>query len=107
MGYLDTGLFIGSMSTIVCLILTLKRRWFKDNILEDLYLWWDGEKHDGGDLIQGLFVLFLASALVPLVIALAWAPLLPIGFIFFILLKIRKRNIDKKKGRHTRFFNRD
>ena len=46
MDYFDIGLILGYTSIIVFLILTLKNRWFKDNALEDLYLWWDGERHE-------------------------------------------------------------
>ena len=101
MDYINTGLIIGSISTIVCLILTLKRRWFWDNALEDLYLWWDGKNHDGADLLFSTIMLILYAILMPLVIALAWGALLPIGFIVFIVLKIRKRNINK----NNRIFN--
>ena len=97
MDYINTGLIIGSISTIVCLILTLKKRWFKDNALEDLYLWWDGKKHDGADLIFSIVLLVNLVPLAPLIISLTWGALLPIGFIVFIVLKIRKRNINKNK----------
>lgn len=95
MDYINTGLIIGSISTIVCLILTLKRRWFKDNVLEDLYLWWDGKNHIGAGLLLSTLMLILHTILMPLIIALVWGAILPIGFIVFIVLKIRKRNINK------------
>ena len=95
MDYINTGLIIGSISTIVCLILTLKRRWFKDNALEDLYLWWAGKKHDGADLIFSIVLLFFYVVLAPFIISLTWAFLLPAGVIIFIILKIRQRNINK------------
>ena len=95
MDYVDTGLVIGSISTIVFLILTLKKRWFKDNALEDLYLWWDGKKHDGGDLIFSITIGFFSVILAPLLISLTWGAILPVGLIIFIILKIRKRNINK------------
>ena len=95
MDYINTGLIIGSISTIVFLILTLKKRWFKDEILEDLFRWWDGKKHDGGDLIFSVTISCFCVALAPLIIALTWGAMLPIGSIFFIVLKIRKRNINK------------
>ena len=95
MDYVDTGLIIGSISTIVFLILTLKKRWFKDNALEDLYLWWDGKKHDGGDLIFSITIGFFSVILAPLLISLTWGAILPVGLIIFIILKIRKRNINK------------
>ena len=101
MNYIDTGLIIGSISTIVCLILTLKRRWFKDNVLEDLYLWWDGKRADTPDLIFSVVLSFFYVLLTPLIISLIWGALLPIGFIFLIVLKIRKRNINK----NNRIFN--
>ena len=95
MDYVDTGLVIGSISTIVFLILTLKKRWFKDNALEDLYLWWDGKKHDGADLIFSITIGFFSVILAPLLISLTWGAILPVGLIIFIILKIRKRNINK------------
>jgi hypothetical protein len=95
MDYINTGLVIGSISTIVFLILTLKQRWFKDNALEDLYLWWDGERHDGGDLYFSITIGFFSVILAPLLISLIWGLLLPVGLIIFIILKIRKRNINK------------
>ena len=95
MDYINTGLIIGSISTIVFLILTLKKRWFKDNALEDLYLWWDGKKHDGGDLIFSITIGFFSVILAPLLISLTWGAILPVGLIIFIILKIRKRNINK------------
>tara|TARA_B110000503_G_scaffold26017_1_gene41018 strand:- start:225 stop:533 length:309 start_codon:yes stop_codon:yes gene_type:complete len=101
MDYIDTGLIIGSISTIVFLILTLKKRWFKDNALEDLYLWWDGKKHDGADLIFSIVLLFFYVVLAPFIIALTWGAVLPIGSIVFIVLKIRKRRINK----NNRIFN--
>ena len=101
MDYINTGLVIGSISTIVFLILTLKKRWFKDNALEDLYLWWDGKKADTPDLIFSVVLSFFYVLLAPLIISLVWGALLPIGFIVFIVLKIRKRNINK----NNRIFN--
>ena len=97
MDYTNTGLVIGSISTIVFLILTLKKRWFKDNVFEALYLWWDGKNYDGEDLFFFIRCSFLYVMLMPLFIALTWGALLPIGFLVFIVLKIRKRNINKNK----------
>ena len=101
MDYFDIGLILGYTSIIVFLILTLKNRWFKDNALEDLYLWWDGERHDGGDLYFSITIGFFSVLCAPLIIALTWGAILPIGFIVFIVLKIRKRNINK----NNRIFN--
>ena len=101
MDYIKTGLVIGSISTIVFLILTLKKRWFKKGMLEDLFRWWDGKKHDGGDLIFSITIGFFSVLCAPLIIALTWGAILPIGFIVFIVLKIRKRNINK----NNRIFN--
>ena len=95
MDYINTGLVIGSISTIVCLILTLKKRWFNDSALEDLYLWWDGKRHDGGDLYFSITIGFFSVMLAPLLIAVIWGLLLPMGLIIFIILKIRQRNINK------------
>ena len=97
MDYINTGLVIGSISTIVFLILTLKKRWFKDNVFEALYLWWDGKNYDGEDLSFSITIGFLSVLCGPLLIALTWGALLPIGFLVFIVLKIRKRNINKNK----------
>ena len=101
MDYINTGLVIGSISTIVFLILALKQRWFKKGMLEDLFRWWDGKNHDGADLIFSITIGFFYVVLAPLIIALTWGALLPIGFIVFIVLKIRKRNINK----NNRIFN--
>ena len=101
MDYVEIGLVIGSISTIVFLILTLKKRWFKKGMLEDLFRWWDGKKHDGVDLIFSIVLSFLYVLFAPLIIALTWGAILPIGFIVFIVLKIRKRNINK----NNRIFN--
>jgi len=101
MDYINTGLIIGIISTIVFLILTLKKRWFNDSALEDLYLWWDGKRADTPDLIFSVVLLFFYVLLTPLIISLTWGALLPIGFIFLIVLKIRKRNINK----NNRIFN--
>ena len=95
MGYLNIGLILGYTSTIVFLILTLKNRWFEGSALEDLYYWWDGERHDGGELLSAILFLFGVLTLLPLVISLAWGLLLPVGVIIFIILKIRQRNINK------------
>ena len=95
MDYINTGLIIGSISTIVFLILTLKRRWFDDSALEDLFRWWDGKKHDGADLIFSITIGFFSVILAPLLISLTWGLLLPMGLIIFIILKIRQRNINK------------
>ena len=95
MDYINTGLVIGSISTIVFLILTLKKRWFKKGMLGDLYRWWDGKRHDGGDLIFSITIGFFSVILAPLLISLIWGLLLPVGLIIFIILKIRKRNINK------------
>ena len=95
MDYFDIGLILGYTSIIVFLILTLKNRWFKDNALEDLYLWWDGERHDGGDLYFSITIGFFSVILAPLLISLIWGLLLPVGLIIFIILKIRQRNINK------------
>ena len=95
MDYFDIGLILGYTSIIVFLILTLKNRWFKDNALEDLYLWWDGERHSGGELLSGILFSLGVLVLAPLLISLIWGLLLPIGLIIFIILKIRQRNINK------------
>ena len=95
MGYFTTGIFLGYISTVVFLILTLKNRWFKDNALEDLYLWWDGERHSGGELLSGILFSLGVLLLAPLLISLTWGLLLPMGLIIFIILKIRQRNINK------------
>jgi hypothetical protein len=97
MGYINTGLFIGSISTIVFLILTLKKRWFKKGMLKDLFHWWDGKKAVTPDLMFSVVVSLKVVLLTPLIIALTWGVLLPIGFLVFIVLKIRKRNINKNK----------
>ena len=97
MDYINTGLVIGSISTIVFLILTLKKRWFKKGMLEDLFRWWDGKRHDGEDLKFSITIGFFSVLCAPLIIALTWGALLPIGFLVFIVLKIRKRNINKNK----------
>ena len=97
MNYIEIGLIIGVISTTVCLILTLKRRWFKDNALEGLYLWWDGKNHDVVDLPFSILLLLHSIMVAILIISLIWAGLLPIGFIILVVLKIRKRNINKNK----------
>ena len=101
MCYFQIGLIIGIVSTLNFVRLTLKNRWFNDNALEDLYLWWDGERHDGGDLYFSITIGFFSVLCAPLIIALTWGAILPIGFIVFIVLKIRKRNINK----NNRIFN--
>ena len=95
MDYLDIGLILGYISTIVFLILTLKNRWFKDNALEDLFDWWDGKPYYGIDVVHGILFLFGVLLLAPLLISLTWGLLLPMGLIIFIILKIRQRNINK------------
>ena len=95
MGYFNIGIILGYISTIVFLILTLKNRWFKDNALEDLFDWWDGKPYYGIDVVHGILFLLGVLTLAPLVISLAWAFLLPVGLIIFIILKIRQRNINK------------
>ena len=95
MDYLDIGLNLGYISTIVFLILTLKNRWFKDNALEDLFDWWDGKPYYGIDVVHGILFLFGVLLLAPLLISLTWGLLLPMGLIIFIILKIRQRNINK------------
>jgi len=98
MDYFDIGLILGYTSTIIFLILTLKNRWFNDNALEDLYLWWDGERHDGGELLSCILLASKVLLLAPLLISLIWGLLLPMGLIIFIILKIRQRNINKNKN---------
>ena len=95
MGYFDIGIILGYTSTIVFFILTLKNRWFEDNALEDLYDWWDGEKHDGGELLSSILFSLGVLTFLPLLISLIWGLLLPVGLIIFIILKIRQRNINK------------
>ena len=95
MGYFNIGIILGYISTIVFLILTLKNRWFKDDALEELYDWWDGESYYGPDLASSIMSLIGVLVLAPLVISLAWGLLLPVGLIIFIILKIRQRNINK------------
>ena len=95
MGYFTTGIFLGYISTVVFLILTLKNRWSKDDLLEELYDWWDGESYYGPDLASSIMSLIGVLVLAPLVISLAWGLLLPVGVIIFIILKIRQRNINK------------
>ena len=101
MDYFGIGLILGYTPTIVFFILTLKNRWFEDNALGNLYDWWDGEKHDGGELISGIMSLIGVLVLAPLVISLAWGLLLPVGLIIFIILKIRQRNINKNKNNNN------
>tara|TARA_R110001632_G_scaffold1618_3_gene7106 strand:+ start:983 stop:1282 length:300 start_codon:yes stop_codon:yes gene_type:complete len=95
MDYMNIGLIIGSISTIVFLILMMKNRWFKDGVLEDLYLWWDGERHNRVNLSLNVVWLVFFVLLTPVFISLTWGVLLPIRFIVFIVLKIRNRNIKK------------
>ena len=97
MGYFTTGIILGYISTVVFLILTFKNRWFKDNALEDLYDWWDGERYDAGGILSGIFFLLGVLVLAPLVISLTWGLLLPLFLIFIIILKIRRKNINKNK----------
>tara|TARA_B110000259_G_C13674458_1_gene265677 strand:+ start:155 stop:451 length:297 start_codon:yes stop_codon:yes gene_type:complete len=97
MGYFTTGIILGYISTVVFLILTFKNRWFKDNALEDLYDWWDGERYDAGEILSGIFFLLGVLVLAPLVISLTWGLLLPLFLIFIIILKIRRKNINKNK----------
>lgn len=98
MGYFNIGIILGYISTIVFLILTLKNRWFKDDALEELYDWWDGESYYGPDLASSIMSLIGVLVLAPLVISLAWGLLLPVGLIIFIILKIRQRNINKNNN---------
>jgi hypothetical protein len=98
MGYFNIGIILGYISTIIFLILTLKNRWFEGSALEDLYDWWDGERHDGSELISGILFLLLALFLGPVLISLIWGLLLPVGLIIFIILKIRQRNINKNNN---------
>ena len=97
MGYFTTGIFLGYISTVVFLILTLKNRWSKDDLLEELYDWWDGESYYGPDLASSIMSLIGVLVLAPLVISLTWGLLLPVGLIIFIILKIRQRNIRRLK----------
>lgn len=98
MGYFNIGIILGYISTIIFLILTLKNRWFEGSALEDLYYWWNGERHDGSGLISGILFLLLALVLGPVLISLIWGLLLPVGLIIFIILKIRQRNINKNNN---------
>ena len=98
MGYFTTGIFLGYISTVVFLILTLKNRWSKDDLLEELYDWWDGESYYGPDLASSIMSLIGVLVLAPLVISLVWGLLLPVGLIIFIILKIRQRNINKNNN---------
>ena len=98
MGYFTTGIFLGYISTVVFLILTLKNRWSKDAALEELYDWWDGESYYGPDLASSIMSLIGILVLAPLLISLIWGLLLPVGLIIFIILKIRQRNINKNNN---------
>ena len=98
MGYINIGIILGCISTIVFLILTLKNRWFKDDLLEELYDWWDGESYYGPDLTSSIMSLIFCLFLAPLLISLIWILLIPVGLIIFIILKIRQRNINKKNN---------
>jgi len=95
MGYFNIGIILGYISTIVFLILTLKNRWFKDDALEELYDWWDGESYYGPDLASSILYLIGVLVFGPLLVSLIWGLLLPMGLIIFIILKIRQRNINK------------
>ena len=95
MGYFNIGIILGYISTIVFLILTLKNRWFKDEALEELYYWWDGESYYGPDLASSILCLLGVLVLGPVLVSLIWGLLLPVGLIIFIILKIRQRNINK------------
>ena len=95
MGYFTTGIFLGYISTVVFLILTLKNRWSKDAALEELYDWWDGESYYGPDLASSILYLIGVLVLGPLLVSLIWGLLLPVGLIIFIILKIRQRKINK------------
>lgn len=98
MGYISIGLILGCIITITFLILTLKNRWFKDDLLEELYDWWDGEDCYVPDLVSSIMSLILCLCLAPLLISLIWVLLIPVGLIIFIILKIRQRNINKKNN---------
>ena len=98
MGYFTTGIFLGYISTVVFLILTLKNRWSKDDLLEELYDWWDGESYYGPDLASSILCLLGVLVLGPVLISLIWGLLLPVGLIIFIILKIRQRNINKNNN---------
>ena len=98
MGYFTTGIILGYISTVVFLILTLKNRWSKDDSLEELYDWWDGESYYGPDLASSIMALIGVLVLAPLLISLIWGLLLPVGLIIFIILKIRQRNINKNNN---------
>lgn len=98
MGYFNIGIILGYISTIIFLILTLKNRWFEGSALEDLYDWWNGERHDGSELLSGILFLLGVLVLGPVLISLIWGLLLPVGLIIFIILKIRQRNINKNNN---------
>jgi|TARA_B110000240_G_scaffold115277_1_gene129258 hypothetical protein len=97
MCYFQIGLIIGIVSTLNFVRLTLKNRWFNDNALEDLYLWWDGQDYEPDGMFAGIIVSIGALILAPLVITLLWVILLPLLLIFLIILIIRRRNINKNK----------
>lgn len=97
MEYLEIGFFLAVFTAIAFPIIILKRRFFEDSILEELYDWWDGREghYDDIGVVLGVFMLLLVTLVLPLIIWIAWAGLLPIGLLVIFISKARNRRIKK------------
>lgn len=97
MDYLQIGFYLAVFTAIAFPIIILKRRFFKDEILEELYDWWDGREghYETIGVVLGIFMLFLVTLVLPLIIWISWGAFIPISLLAIFINKARKRRIKK------------
>jgi hypothetical protein len=97
MNYFEIGFYLAIVTAIALPTIILKRRFFKDNVLDELYEWWDGHErfYDKFGVVFGILALLLFSLVVPLLIWVTWAAVIPLGLLAIFINKARNRRIKK------------
>lgn len=96
MGYFQIGLILSIIYLFAIPYLTLKNRWFEDDLLEGLYEWWDGDDFDDVDL-TGFCLAILILLLGVMFNIIVWGLILPSVIIAWFISSIRNKRLIKNK----------
>jgi len=99
MAYLEIGFYLAAFIAIAFPIIILKRRFFEDSILEELYNWWDGREghYEIVGVFLEVFLLLLAVICTFFILWLAWGGVVPIGLLVIFLNMYRNKRIKMLK----------
>jgi len=97
MDYLQIGLFLGGATLIAFPLLCFKYRLFNENVLEDLYDWWDGDNDTYSSPATSIILFILITILAALIMIVVWSILLPLYFFITLFINVRNKRVALMK----------